>query len=202
MSIVQLYRQSLAGLRVLLALTVVVGVVYPLVVFGVGQVLFSWRADGSMVTATGRHTTSQDDAAGSVLIGQGFTGRQWFHSRPSAAGDGWDTLSSAGSNLGPESPVLVKAIEQRRAAVAKEEGVAPSAVPPDAVTASASGLDPDISPAYAALQVRRVAAARGLSVAAVRTLVDRQTSGRTWGILGAPRVNVVALNLALVAASG
>jgi potassium-transporting ATPase KdpC subunit len=201
MTIVHLFRHTLAGLRVLLALTLLVGVIYPLAVWGVGHCLFAWRADGSLVTSTGQHTNRPADAAGSLLLGQDFSGRQWFQSRPSAAGDGWDTLASGGSNLGPESPDLVSAIKVRRAAVAAYEGVPTSQVPPDAVTASASGLDPEISPAYAALQAPRVAAERGLPLEEVRSLIDDHTGARTLGILGDARVNVLALNLALVRAS-
>ncbi|CUR55657.1 Potassium-transporting ATPase C chain [metagenome] len=201
MTIVHLFRHTLAGLRVLLALTVLVGVIYPLAVWGIGQGLFAWRADGSLVTSTGQHTTKPSDAAGSLLIGQDFGGRQWFHTRPSAAGDGWDTLASAGSNLGPESSDLVSAIEAHKTAVAQLEGVRPSQVPPDAVTASASGLDPQISPEYAALQAPRVAAARGLALSQVAALIDEHTQGRTFGFLGDARVNVVALNLALTRAA-
>ncbi|MDM7853483.1 potassium-transporting ATPase subunit KdpC [Cellulomonas alba] len=190
-------RQSWAGLRVLLVLTVLLGLAYPLAVTGVGQALFRWQADGSLVTAAGGRTTDRSRAVGSALVGQQFDAARWFHGRPSAAGDGYDTLASGGSNLGPLSPELVTEIDQRRAAVAAEDGVAPSAVPPDAVTASASGLDPDISPAYARLQVARVARENGMSVAAVQRLVDEHTDGRDLGILGEPRVDVLALNLAL-----
>jgi len=116
---------------------------------------------------------------------------------PSAAGDGYDMLSSYGSNLGPEEPALVTAIKERRAEIAEREGVSPSAVPADAVTASGSGLDPDISVDYAELQVPRVARASGLSEDAVRRLVDDHASGRTWGILGEPHVNVLLLNIAV-----
>jgi len=190
-------RQFWAGLRVLLVLTVLLGVAYPLAVTGVSQLLFRWQAQGSLVDASGERVTDADDAVGSLLIGQSFDGPQWFHPRPSAAGDGYDTLASAGSNLGPLNPDLVATIEERRAAVADEEGVAPTDVPADALTASASGLDPDISPAYAELQVARVAAERGLDEQEVRTLVDQTTVGRDLGVLGEPRVNVLRLNLAL-----
>ncbi len=190
-------RQSVTGLRVLLAFTLLLGLAYPLAVTGVAQLTMPWRANGSLVTATGERTTARADAVGSVLIGQSFDGAAWFHPRPSAAGDGYDTLASAGSNLGPLSPELVAAIDERRAAVAAEEGVDPGRVPPDALTASASGLDPHISPAYAALQVRRVAAARGLPEDAVRDLVAAHTAARPLGVLGDPVVNVLELNLAL-----
>ncbi|MGF0115905.1 potassium-transporting ATPase subunit KdpC [Promicromonospora sp. Marseille-Q5078] len=193
-----LVRSSLAGLRLLLAFTLLLGVAYPLAVTGAGQALFGWQADGSLVRADGSHTRDRSEAVGSALVGQQFTGDEWFHPRPSAAGDGYDTLASGGSNLGPESPDLVAAIDDRRAQVAATEGVDPADVPADAVTASGSGLDPDVSPAYAAIQVERVAAARGLDPARVRELVAEHTRGRTLGVLGDPGVDVLALNQALV----
>lgn len=196
--LVALARQTLAGLRVLLALTLLVGVGYPLVVWGVGQAAFGWQANGSLVDADGTHQRSvHRDTVGSVLIGQRFTGRSWFHDRPSAAGDGYDTLASAGTNLGPSNRDLLADVRSRRAAVAAREGVGVGAVPADAVTSSASGLDPHISPAYALLQVDRVARARGLSPSVVRRLVRASTSGRTLGVLGEPRVDVLELNIAL-----
>lgn len=196
-SVLLFARQTGAGLRVLLGLTVLLGFVYPLAVTGIGQLAFPWQANGSLLTSTGARTTSDSAAIGSALIGQSFDGPQWFHARPSAAGDGYDTLASAGSNLGPNNPDLVATIQERRAAVAQEEGVDPADVPADALTASASGLDPDISPEYARLQVERVAAARGLSAQDVETLVADRTLGRPLGVLGEPRVNVLRLNLAL-----
>lgn len=196
-----LLRHSIAGLRVLLAATVLLGLAYPLAVTGIAQVALPWQADGSLVTATGARTTSTDDAVGSAIVGQPTEGEDLFRPRPSVAGDGYDMLSTYGSNLGPESPELVAAIEDRRTEVAQREGVDPSQVPPDALTASASGLDPDISPAYAALQVPRVAAATGLSEGEVRTLVADNTAGRTAGVLGEARVNVLVLNIAVRAAA-
>lgn len=193
--ILTLFRHSLAGLRVLVAMTVLLGVAYPLVITGVAQVAFPWQAGGSLVTSTGEHTTDAGDAVGSAIVGQVVDDPDLFQNRPSAAGDGYDLLSTYGSNLGPNNPDLVAAIEERRAAIAEREGVDPSAVPPDAVTASASGIDPHISPAYAALQVPRVAAATGLGEDQVRELVAEHTSGRTWGVLGEPRVDVLGLNL-------
>ncbi len=192
-----LFRQSLAGLRLLVAATVLLGVAYPLVVYGFGQVAAPWEARGSLVTADGSHTTDPAEAVGSELIGQLVDDPGLFQPRPSAAGDGYDTLSSSGSNLGPEEPALITAIEDRTAEVADREGVAESDVPPDAVTASGSGLDPDISVEYAELQVPRVAEAHGLSEDEVRQLVDDNTSGRTWGVLGEPHVNVLMLNIAV-----
>lgn len=201
-SLYALLRQSLAGLRLLVAATLLLGLVYPLVVTGVVAVALPWQARGSLVTETGEHTTDPGEAVGSALIGQATTDEGLFLPRPSAAGDGYDMLSTYGSNLGPESPRLISAIEKRRAAVAEREGVDPADVPPDALTASGSGLDPHISAAYAELQVPRVAAATGLSEAAVRALVDDQTDGRTLGVLGEPRVNVLLLNLAVQQAAG
>ena len=190
-----LFRQSLAGLRVLLAATLLLGVAYPLLVTGVAQVVAPWRAHGSLVTATGEHTTDPGEAVGSELLGQLVDDPGLFQPRPSAAGDGYDTLSTYGSNLGPENPDLIAAIKERRAEVAEREGVDPSAVPPDAVTASGSGLDPHISVRYAELQVPRVAAAHGLSEQQVRDLVDENTNGRNLGVLGEPHVNVLLLNI-------
>ncbi|NUU16542.1 potassium-transporting ATPase subunit KdpC [Cellulomonas humilata] len=190
-------RQTWAGLRVLLVLTVLLGFVYPLAVTGIAQVAFPWQANGSLVASTGERVTTRDDAVGSLLIGQAVDGPEWFHPRPSAAGDGYDTLASAGSNLGPVNADLLAAVEERRTAVADAEGVEPAVVPVDALTASASGLDPDISPEYARLQVARVARERGLSQDEVQALVDDVTVGRDLGVLGEPRVNVLRLNLAL-----
>lgn len=195
--LLHLFRQSLAGLRLMVAATLLLGLAYPLVMTGFAAVASPWQARGSLVTSTGAHTTDPSEAVGSELLGQGNTDDALFFPRPSAAGDGWDTLSTYGSNLGPESPDLVAAIEERQAEVAEREGVAVTEVPADAVTASASGLDPDISEAYAALQVPRVAAANDLSEDAVRRLVAEHTAGRTLGVLGEPRVNVLLLNLAV-----
>lgn len=195
-------RFSLAGARLLLVATLVLGVGYPLLVTGVAQVAFPWRADGSLVTATGAHTTDPDDAVGSALVGQAVDDEGLFLPRPSAAGDGYDTLATYGSNWGPEAPELIAAIRERRTEVAEREGVPESAVPPDAVTASGSGLDPHVSEAYAALQVPRVAAAQALDETEVRALVAEHTEGRTAGVLGEPRVNVLLLNLAVLAAAG
>ena len=196
-SLFTLARHSLAGLRALAVLTLILGLAYPLAITGVAQAAFDWRASGSLVTPDGEHTTSHGDAAGSVLIAQESSGPEWFHPRPSAAGEGWDAMASAGSNLGPESQDMVATIEERRASVAAEEGVDPALVPVDALTASASGLDPHISQAYAALQVSRVASATGLSEDEVVRLVDEHTTGRTFGVLGEPRVNVLTLNIAI-----
>ncbi len=176
----------------MLLLTLVLGIAYPLAVWGVAQV-----ADAR---PRGRLAVSVDGAVvGSSLLGQTFEGHGWFQPRPSAAGDGYDTLSSGASNLGPTNPELVDQVEERRAAAAEDNGVDPSAVPPDAVTASGSGLDPHISPAYAWLQVARVAQERGLSEADVSALVEEHVEGRLLGFIGEPRVNVLELNVALQA---
>ena len=185
-------RYVWASIRTLLVLTLILGVAYPFVIFGVGQVGFHSAANGSMIASHGK-------AVGSSLIGQQFTGAAWFQSRPSAAGAGYDPLASGASNLAPTSPVLLKQVEQRKAAIAAADGVAPAAIPADALTASGSGLDPNISPAYAAIQVARVARVRGLSQTAVQVLVQRYTTGRVLGFLGEPVVNVLRLNLALAA---
>lgn len=202
--VVSLTRQTLAGLRVLVGLTLVLGLAYPLAVTAVAQVVAPWQANGSLVRSDGSHALSPTHTGpggatvvGSALVGQAFDGEEWFHGRPSAAGEGYDTLASGGSNLGPSSPDLVAAIDRRRAAVAAQEGVDPADVPPDALTASASGLDPHVSPAYAALQVERVARVRGLDPATVERLVAAATQGRDLGVLGEPRVDVLGLNLAL-----
>ena len=189
-------RTTGVALRAMLVFTLALGVGYTLLVTGIGQLALPWQANGSIVT-TG------DEPVGSALIGQSFTDAdgdalpEYFQSRPSAAGDGYDGGASSGSNLGPENPDLIAAIEERRVAIAELEGVDVSEVPADAVTASASGLDPHISPAYAQLQVARVADARGLDEADVRRLVDAHLQQRDLGYLGEARVNVLELNLAL-----
>lgn len=195
--LVSLFRFTLAGLRVLIIATIVCGLAYPLAVTAAAQVTMPWRANGSLVTATGAHTTDPTRAVGSALIGQLTTSNALFYPRPSAAGNGYDMTSTAGTNLGPNDPRLIAAIAKAKAAIAKREGVALGEVPPDAATSSASGLDPDISPAYAAIQIPRVAKANGLTIAQVAALVADATSGRTWGVLGEPRVNVLLLNIAV-----
>ncbi|MEV4736536.1 MULTISPECIES: potassium-transporting ATPase subunit KdpC [unclassified Microbacterium] len=186
-------RTTGVAVRAMIVLTLVLGVAYTLVVTGMGQLLLPFQANGSPLA---------DDKGGS-LIGQSFTDAdgealpQYFQSRPSAAGDGYDGTSSSGSNLGPENADLVAAIEERRAAIAQREGVSEDAVPADAVTASASGLDPHISVDYALLQVPRVAAERGLPEQEVRDLVESRIQGRDLGFLGEERINVAEINLAL-----
>lgn len=190
-------RQAGVAVRAMLVATLVLGVGYTAVITGIGQVLLPAQANGSVLE------DADGTVVGSAAIGQSFTDAdgaplaEYFQSRPSAAGDGYDAGASSGSNLGPENPDLIAAIDERRAAVAALEGVDPATVPADALTASASGLDPHISVAYAELQVPRVAAERNLDVAAVRDLVAVHTAGRDLGFLGEPRVNVLELNLAL-----
>jgi potassium-transporting ATPase KdpC subunit len=190
------FRSLGTAVRLMVVCTVALGVVYPVAVWGVGQVAFPSQSNGSPLTDDGK-------VVGSSQLGQSFTtGKgavidKWFQSRPSAAGDGYDANASSGSNLGPNNPDLLKAVKERQEALAKADGVPAADVPADAVTASGSGLDPDISPAYALQQVDRVAKARGLSAEVVRTLVDEHTAGRQLGFLGDPTVNVLELNLAL-----
>ncbi|NIZ89732.1 potassium-transporting ATPase subunit KdpC [Kineococcus rubinsiae] len=193
-SLTALVRQARTGLVLLVAMTALLGLVYPGVVYAVGR-LVPERADGQVVRVDGR-------PVGSALIGQQFTGAQWFAPRPSAAGDGYDPLASGASNLGPESTDLATSVAERRAAVAAADGVDPASVPADALTASGSGLDPDISPAYAQEQVARVARARGLDLTVVAGLVAAHTSGRAAGFLGEEHVNVLELNVALAATAG
>jgi K+-transporting ATPase ATPase C chain len=181
-----------SALLATLALAIICGGLYPLVVFGIAQGAFRDKASGSVITD--RHGI----ARGSQLLGQAFTGRQYFHPRPSAAGNGYDAARSGGSNLGPTSQNLRDAIQERIDAFRRENGLAePVAIPADAVTASGSGLDPHISPESARLQVARVAAARGLAPATVATMVEQAKEEPQIGFLGNPRVNVLRLNLAL-----
>jgi len=196
-------RQHIAALRGLLIFTVIAGIAYPVVMWGVAQVAFHHSANGSLVSYHGR-------VVGSSLLCQEFTDAkgnplpQYFQPRPSNAVNaadkadyGCDPGFSAASNLGPNNPDLVKAIKQRQQQIAAFDHVKISQIPADAVTASGSGLDPHISPQNAAIQVDRIAAARHVSPAAIRALVDQHTQGRTLGFLGEPRVNVLTLNIAL-----
>jgi K+-transporting ATPase ATPase C chain len=184
-------RQLLTGLLMTVCLTVVLGVGYPLVVTGISQVAFHGRANGSVVDNNGT-------AVGSSLIGQNFSDPKYFQPRPSAAGDGYDTTKSGGSNLGPSNTTLIDDVNQRVADYRKLNGLADDvSVPVDAVTASGSGLDPDISIANARLQAPRVAKVRGIPTDTVQNLVDQHTQGRDLGFLGEPTVNVLELNLAL-----
>jgi K+-transporting ATPase ATPase C chain len=188
-------RQYWVALRAMLIFTIVLGIVYPLVITAIGLVAPA-QANGSLVTVKGA-------TVGSSLIGQSFTDKkgnalpQWFQSRPSAAGNGYDGGASGGTNQGTESETLIKSIKDRKAAIAKSDGVDPASIPADALTASASGLDPQISPAYAREQVARVAAARNLPVATVAKLVESSINARLLGYIGEPTVNVLELNIAL-----
>ena len=192
-------RQSWTAIRALLIFTVVLGLLYPLAITLIGQLALPAQANGSLIT------DKTGTVIGSSLIGQSFTDAngaalpQWFQSRPSAAGDGYNGGASSGSNYGPENSDLITAIGDRQAAIAASDGVSVSQVPADAVTASGSGLDPHISPAYALEQVPRIAAARHLDEQAVRALVESRIQGRDLGYLGDPTVNVLQLNIALAA---
>lgn len=179
------------SLRLLVVLTLVCGIAYPLAVWGVSQVAFANAANGSLVKEHGR-------VVGSSRLGQAFSGDDWFQGRPSAvAYSSGPVANSGGTNLGPNSKVLAEAVHKELVRRAALEGVATSKVPVDLVTSSASGLDPDISPASAYLQVARVARARGLAPKVVHQLVRSQVLGPTLGLFGSRRVNVLRLNLAL-----
>jgi K+-transporting ATPase ATPase C chain len=172
--------------------TVVCGAAYPLAMTGFAQAVFPGKANGSIIERDGQ-------AVGSALVGQNFSGPEYFHPRPSAAGaDGYDGGASSGSNLGPSSQALIDRVAESLATIREENNLPDDApIPVDAVTASGSGLDPHISPAYADLQVARVAEARGMSEDEVRSLVEKHTDGSTLLVLGESRVNVLLLNLAL-----
>ena len=176
------------GFRLTLALTILTGLLYPAVMTGLSELIFPRQANGSLVQRDGR-------VIGSDLIGQNFTKPEYFHPRPSAAGNGYDPMASGGSNLGPTNKQLVDRVNHDVAKLQQENpGVA---VPADLVTSSGSGLDPDISPASAEFQLARVARVRGVSVESLRALVAKHTQPRQLGILGEPRVNVLELNLDL-----
>ncbi len=183
-------RQYLASLRMLLVLTLLLGVLYPAVVWGIGRVGLSGQADGSLVSRDGA-------VVGSSLLGQDFKDARWFQARPSASEYAGGV--SGGSNLAASDPDQVKAVTERQSGWSKLGEGSP---PADALTASASGLDPHISPANALAQVARVAAANGLDAAVVRRLVKEHSQGRSLGFLGEPRVNVLELNLAVQVAVG
>ncbi|MER5215698.1 potassium-transporting ATPase subunit KdpC [Streptomyces sp. NPDC002838] len=194
-SVTNTARMLWAALRMLLVLTVVTGVLYPLLVTGIGQLAFHDKANGSMAEVDGKEV-------GSSLIGQSWNIKgtdkpdpKWFQGRPSHSG--YDPLATGSSQLGASDPTLVEHVKAAKKQVAEFNGVPESEVPKDAVTGSASAIDPDISPQYAEIQVRRVAEANGLTVAQVEKLVKDHTQGRTLGFLDQPRVNVLELNIAL-----
>ena len=185
-------RTLITAVAMTIALTLLTGIVYPLLVWGIAQVVFPWQANGSLVRRDGQ-------VVGSELIGQNFSAARYFHPRPSDAGDkGYDASNSSASNLGPTNRKLIDATKAALHQVLEENpGATPAQVPMDMVTTSGSGLDPEISPAAAALQVARVAKARGLSEDVVRDVVRENTRPRLAGIVGEPGVNVLELNLAL-----
>jgi len=183
-----LARNFVAAVLMTVVTTIILGIIYPLAVTGLAQVMFPDKANGQLVERDGH-------VVGSRIIGQGFSGADYFHPRPSAAGTGYDAANSAGSNLGPTNKKLIDAVAANVEAARKENPSAP--VPVDMVTTSASGFDPHSTPANAEFQAPRVAHERGLSEADIRRLVDAHTEGRTFGFLGEPRVNVLELNLAL-----
>jgi len=189
-------RMLIVAIKITIVLTVLTGLIYPIAMVGLARVMFPAQAQGSLIVRDGK-------VVGSSLIGQNFSKPGYFHSRPSAAGDkGYDATASGGSNLGPTNKALVEAVKSRLKGVLEENpGLTPAQVPIDLVTTSGSGLDPEISPAAADVQVARVSKARGIGEDQVRKLVEQSTRGRYLGILGEPGVNVVGLNMALDAAA-
>lgn len=185
-----MWQQVMPALRITLVLTVLTGLVYPGIVTGLAQLIFPRQANGSLISRNGQ-------VVGSEIIGQTFTKPEYFQGRPSAAGSGYDSSASSGSNLGPTSQKLMDRVKGSVGDFRKSNPEAAGALPSDSVTASGSGLDPHISPATAELQTTRVASARGTSADVVRELVQQHTEGRALGVLGEPRVNVLALNIAL-----
>src|SRR5271163_3418061 len=184
-------RSLLVAIKMTIVLTLLTGIVYPIVMVGLGHVLFPAQAGGSLIY-------KNESPVGSSLMAQNFKAARYFHPRPSAAGtNGYDPTSSGGSNLGPTNKSFIDSVKQRTKDVVEEDGVPASRVPVDMVTASGSGLDPEISPASAEIQIDRVAKARGMSADTVRALVNANTRPRWAGFLGEPGVNVLELNLAL-----
>jgi K+-transporting ATPase ATPase C chain len=188
-------RAALSSVLALVVLTAVLGFAYPLLLTGFGQVAFESQANGSLITAGGK-------VVGSKLAAQSFTGPRYFHERPSATSPAYDAGGTTFANLGPTNRDLARSVRAAAAAIMKLEGpynpgLTIHDIPVDAVTTSGSGIDPDISPAYAALQSRRIAAVRHLPLATVRELIRQHTTGRSWGFFGEPGVNVLELNLAL-----
>ena len=188
-------RNAIRAARATAVLAVLTGLIYPFLMTGIAQIAFHHEAEGSLIEVDGR-------PVGSALIGQEWTGPRWFYGRPSAISSPYDASTSSGSNLGPLSQELADEIGKRVEAILELEipyrpGLTASQIPVDLLTASASGLDPDITPAAAMFQAPRIAAVRDLALADVERLVDRLTEGSTLGVLGEPRVNVLQLNLAL-----
>jgi len=185
-----LRKQLRPAILMTLVLCVITGFIYPGVVTGLAQLLFNRQANGSLVRVNGR-------VVGSELIGQPFTRPEYFHPRPSGAGNGYDATASSGTNKGPTDRKLADTLVGPRTDSLVAAGVPKGSIPTDAVTASASGLDPHISPANAYLQVARIARARGVDSAAVRRVLDAHVEGRQFGFFGEPRVNVLMVNIAL-----
>jgi K+-transporting ATPase ATPase C chain len=181
-------KELILALRFTLVTTVVFGLIYPLLVTGLSKLLFPKQAAGSLIEKDGR-------VMGSKLIGQSFSADKYFHPRPSAAGNGYDASASSASNLAPTNQALIDRVKSDVSKLQQENPGVP--IPADLVTASGSGLDPEISPAAADFQIPRIAKARGISVDSLKALVARHTQARTWGIFGEPRVNVLELNLDL-----
>jgi len=181
-------KNLITSVLMTLATTILLGIIYPLTVTGIAQVLFPNKANGQLIQKDG-------NVVGSRIIGQGFSGPGYFHSRPSAAGNGYDAANSAGSNLGPTNQRLVERVHQDVTTLQAENPNQP--VPIDLVTTSASGFDPHITPAAAEFQALRIAKERGITVDQLRALVRKHTEGRQFGFLGEPRVNVLELNLDL-----
>jgi potassium-transporting ATPase KdpC subunit len=181
-------KQLVVATLFTLVTTLIFGIIYPLLVTVIAHLAFPDRANGSLIVRNG-------EIVGSRLIGQGFSGDKYFHSRPSSAGNGYDPLASGGSNLGPTNQALISRVHDQVEKLQQEQPGA--AIPTDLVTTSGSGLDPDISPANAEFQIPRVATARGISADELRAVVARHTQGRQYGIFGEPRVHVLELNLDL-----
>lgn len=187
-----MWKQAISAVMMVMLLTAITGLIYPLAMTGLALALFPDQANGSMIRVDGK-------TVGSVLIGQNFTKPEYFQGRPSAAGqDGYDAASSSGSNLGPTNQKLIDAAKERLEGIRSANGLETSQkIPADAVLTSASGLDPHITPDYAYLQAERIAKARGLRIEAVQSLIGSQVEGRQFGFLGEMRVNVLKLNLTL-----